>query len=363
MSDPINLYVVNVDRQDREDALFSSWIRDIEKYKIGFVYSGDENRGKPYSFPPILNLRHEIEESQIDENRYYSSINTADCLNEISFFLGGKELPDKEKDYFKQILYPYSRKSFMSYSRLCSFLNISNITHLRQINIICSDLLRFPNFENLLRLLASYGTSITYYLEGDNTTVIEKIAQILKGSKFSLKLYFKDVHSFINVQNAVIEYDIDYNWVFLIENENDLLHCEKIVGEYNLDQTDIWPVLTDTNIDFFKENIFTSFDDIEDALLTKQNIFCNQSINSNCWGHLFVLPDNNVYGNLNKKPLGTTEEDATKLIRSEIKNPESSWKCTREKVVPCKDCIYRNLCPPPSNYEFYLDKFNLCTIE
>lgn len=363
LNDPVNLYAVVIDNADRQDLLFASWIETIVKYKTGAIYSMENEAEKPFGFPPILNLRNEIEESQIDRSKYYSSINIAECLNEMSFFLGGEVMPEDERNYYKQILYPFSQRSFLEWDKIRSFLENSNITHLRQINIICTDLLKYPNFEDLIRLLVSYGISVSCYMQGRYTDTFIQVLEILKNTDFTLKLYFSEIEDFIKIQNHIKDHDIQYNWIFIIRNEDDFLLCERLISEHNLEQPEILPVLSNNNLDFFKDNIFISLDHIENTSLTKQNIFCNQVLNSNYWGHLFILPDGNVYGNLNKKPLGTVREDAMELIKREIYDTDSSWKCTREKVVPCKECIYRNLCPPPSNYEFYLNRFNLCKIK
>jgi len=362
INDPVNLYAVVIDNADKQDLLFSSWIDCIVKYKIGAIYFMENEEGKPFSFPPILNLRNEIEESQLDKSKYYSSINIAECLNEMSFFLGGGVLPEEEQDYYKQILYPVNQQSFLEVNEIRFFLENTNITHLRQINIICTVLLMYPNFEDLIRLFVSCGISVSFYMQGRYTDSFIQILEILKNTDFTLKLYFFAMEEFIKIQNCIKNYNIHYNWIFLIKNEDDFLLCEKLIKEHSLEQTDILPVLTSSNFELFKDNIFISLDNIENLSLTKQTVFCNQVINSNYWGHLFILPDGNVYSNLNKKPLGTVQEDAMELIKREIYDPDSSWKCTREKVIPCKECIYRNLCPPPSNYEFYLNRFNLCTI-
>ncbi|RNC67100.1 TIGR04150 pseudo-rSAM protein [Proteiniphilum sp. X52] len=362
-NDPANLYSVAIDHSDKQDALFSSWLDSIVKYKIGAIYSIENEEKKPFSLPPILNLRDEIEEAQLDKNKYYSSINIAEFLNEMSFFLSGGGLPDEEREYYKQIIYPYSEESFLELGVIHSFLEKSNTTHLRQVNLICSDQLIYPNIRDLIGLFVTHGIYVTCYMPGRYTDAFLQIIDILQSTNFTLKLYFITIGDFTKIQDYIKDYSIQYNWVFLIKNENDFLLCEKIIKDHNLTKSDILPVLTSRNFDFFEENIFISRDNIENLSLTKQNVFCNQSINSNYWGHLFILPDGNVYGNLNKKPLGSMREDAMELIKREINDPESSWKCTREKVTPCKDCIFRNLCPPPSNYEFYLNRFNLCTIK
>lgn len=360
--DPINLYAAEIENANKKNASFSSWIDCIVNHKIGAIYSIEDDAWKPFSFPPILNLRGEIEESQINKSRYYSSVNIAECLSEMSFFLIGGGLSKEEQDYYKQIIYPCNQQFILGLERICSFLENSNITHLRQVNLICSDQLIYPGFKNLIGLLVKLGVSVTCYMQGRYTDPFVQIVEKLENTDFVLKLYFSTREDFIRIQSYVKEGNIQCNWIFLIKNEDDFYLCEDLIKQYSLTQTDIFPVLTNSNLDFFRDNIFISLDNIENISLTKQNIFCNQVLNSNYWGHLFILPDGYVYGNLNKKPLGTVQEDAMELIRREINAPDSSWKCTREKVMPCQKCIYRNLCPPPSNYEFYLNKFNLCVI-
>lgn len=48
-------------------------------------------------------------------------------------------------------------------------------------------------------------------------------------------------------------------------------------------------------------------------------------------------------------------------IKRELKEG-TSWKLLRKDVTPCKDCPFQLLCPPVSNYDFALNKHNLCTI-
>jgi len=37
----------------------------------------------------------------------------------------------------------------------------------------------------------------------------------------------------------------------------------------------------------------------------------------------------------------------------------NSWKLTRDKIDPCKNCLFQQLCPPISNYELFFEKYNL----
>ncbi|MCL2413707.1 MAG: hypothetical protein FWC94_00425 [Bacteroidales bacterium] len=47
------------------------------------------------------------------------------------------------------------------------------------------------------------------------------------------------------------------------------------------------------------------------------------------------------------------------LLYKEL-DENTAWRKTRTEK-PCSECLYQYLCPPPSNYEFAIGKFNLCT--
>lgn len=55
---------------------------------------------KPFSLPPILNLRHELEERRMDDF-YYRPINIANNFHEVTFLLGGERMSEEETGYYK----------------------------------------------------------------------------------------------------------------------------------------------------------------------------------------------------------------------------------------------------------------------
>lgn len=60
--------------------------------------------------------------------------------------------------------------------------------------------------------------------------------------------------------------------------------------------------------------------------------------------------------------IGDSEEKISELVFKEMKNGKA-WFLTRDKVSPCKDCLFRYLCPSPSNYELVIGKPNLCHVK
>ena len=74
------------------------------------------------------------------------------------------------------------------------------------------------------------------------------------------------------------------------------------------------------------------------------------------------MSDGNIYSNLNEKAIGNIKNmDLSKAIYKEISVGKGWWK-TRANVVPCKNCLYKFICPPISNYEYAIGRYNLCKI-
>ena len=102
-------------------------------------------------------------------------------------------------------------------------------------------------------------------------------------------------------------------------------------------------------------------DDIFYRSISYREIFRNQKLNSNLFGHLYVLPNGDVFSNLAQKPIGDLKTDKiSKIILQELSS-RFIWRKTRNDVS-CKSCIYKYLCPPPSEYEIYMDSYNFCNI-
>lgn len=357
------MYSIPIDMEDENNVFFSIWLKHIVESHIGRIEIPSRNE-KQFSFPPIINLQHEIEERNMDDKNY-RALNVANNFHEITFLLGGEILPLKEKEYYKQVEYPLSMESYLDADSICSFLDNNNIRYLQQINIISGNFASYHDSDILAKRLSRYNIPVTYMFDGNDVSAIKKILKYYSFKNISLHLYFNDTESFQLIENELGKSEVRYLWVFLLTKNADLKQAEKIVATYHIKDYKLVPVVDNDlgNLTFFERNVYTSYEELSRLSLSKKNIFCNQTINSNFWGKLYITPEKRIYANLNREALGAIEEDVLSLVWKEISNKASSWKCTREKVEPCKYCIYRNLCPPPSNYEFYIKRFDLCTIQ
>jgi pseudo-rSAM protein len=111
---------------------------------------------------------------------------------------------------------------------------------------------------------------------------------------------------------------------------------------------------------FFEENVFINQNDILETKLSKREIFAHQAVNTNFFGTLTILPNGEVYSNLNCKPIGAINDSIYDLIITEL-DKNYSWRLLRNQK-PCTDCLFQWLCPSLSNYELVIERINLCNI-
>lgn len=93
-----------------------------------------------------------------------------------------------------------------------------------------------------------------------------------------------------------------------------------------------------------------------------QDIFRRETLNEFYFGYVTIMFNGSVYNNINNDCVGNiSQHSLPQLLLNNDKN--NSWFLTRNKITPCKKCIYCFLCPPISNYEFAINRFNLCNYE
>jgi pseudo-rSAM protein len=75
---------------------------------------------------------------------------------------------------------------------------------------------------------------------------------------------------------------------------------------------------------------------------------------------LTVLSNKKVYANLNNPGIEILgRDDILDIVYKEM-HKGKSWTKIRKYVTPCKSCVFNALCPPISNYEYTLGKYDLC---
>lgn len=350
-----NLYVVEINIDHLKKTEFAKWISILVEKNMGRLLEFPVNH-KIIGFPPLLNLQCDVDRIDKEEGRDIGEIVGLN-FNELSINIGGDGI---SPELYKQILYPIKSEDVMDIRMLDNFLNSVNLQYLQVINLV-GELFSYEYYQQLVLLLMKL--SIHKHLYMTSSYVCRHIHELneLELFTFDLYIYYDNLDELIFLGKNLNVNKYIVHWIYLLHSEkqiNELTSIRKILEPKSIE---VRPIFTGENILFFKKYVFASEEDFKINYYDKQDIFAHQVMNTNFWGKLYILPNGYVYSNLNVPPLGTLENNVYDLISSEMKS-HRAWRLTRDCLSPCKDCLYRYLCPSPSNYEFVIGKPNLCHI-
>ncbi|MCD4834620.1 MAG: hypothetical protein K8R31_12540 [Bacteroidales bacterium] len=289
------------------------------------------------------------------------SENIISCLFELDLYIDNpyqdddiycKQLPsvyfptsEKEKgftDFFSQIEVLCNSSNL---NKINIFISRSNVENLHFLNELKNKL-----DHNKLVLHFNIENAINYTQIDDDLT----------------KLVYYSI-SFHSTENKIKKFNFNrannFKIVFLIEDEEQISIADEIVSTYKIIDYDYKPLFNGNNIDLFKDCVFLDEESILSEKINKNQIFRNKEINAIDFGRIVIFNDGQYCTNNLLPPLGNVEnDDVRQILNNCISSESSTWFLTRNNVSICKDCIYNQLCPPISNYEHVIGKFNLCNI-
>ena len=179
----------------------------------------------------------------------------------------------------------------------------------------------------------------------------KEIAEKLKISRACLYYYIESLKD----AGAEVEYNRTSQHFFY--------KIEKNISKINITDYIIHPYYNKSNLSLFKNNVFITKQDIFEAKPTQNDIFVRQVLNPINFWKLFVKCNGNIYSNLNNPILGNINNVSIyDSVYKEMDKGKSWWKL-RTNIKPCNNCLYNLLCPPISNYEYVIGKYNLCNIK
>lgn len=158
------------------------------------------------------------------------------------------------------------------------------------------------------------------------------------------------------------EKKLQVKYVFNLKSIDEYKCAEKLVEKINIEKCEFNPVCTGENVDFFMEYVYLDEEDIESVRMSMKDFFIKRFINTNDFGKITIDADGTIYANINQPALGTIYTCSMfEIIQKELKTGKS-WLRTRVQE-PCNNCLYRLLCPSPSDYDLSLGKMNLCHVK
>jgi pseudo-rSAM protein len=166
--------------------------------------------------------------------------------------------------------------------------------------------------------------------------------------------------AFSSAKRIVDDAGINAVFHFIIEKEEEIALAEKLILEFKLPNYSFQPFYNGKNLDFFKEYVFVTREEVLSSRPTQKDILARGVLNQTNFGKLTILSDGNIHANVNVPALGNVAEHSLHDVIYKELSRGTSWKRTRSAITPCRECVLQYLCPSPSNYEYAIGRNNLC---
>ena len=371
----LNQYVIKLDLKELDSIEINNFVNELREKFMGDIIGTHLSNKKPLAFYPILNIQQE--RLMIESDSLWSEgDNILNNLNEITLYVNNynKNEISNYADAYKQFSYPYFNNKIenLNYKSINVFLKKLNMNSIYNLNLLGGNILEYKHLNALIEFLSkqSYKKTIIMRLFDliiNNTNKLHQNIEILlkHNNLFSINCIIDTYKNqmenikFIGISQEIFK-KIEY--VFIACNESQLNNIENITTKSQIKTYRIIPYFNGNNMDFFEKYVYMEENDILDIKPNLNMIFSNQVINRNHFGKVTILNNGDIFTNVNFPKVGNIENDSLKRIIYEEMRTGNVWKKTRTKVTPCKNCIYELLCPSISNYEYFLNKMNLCKL-
>lgn len=351
-----NLYCVEVSDLDLVDPILNQFVSQLKSNFSGDIILQSELKHKPVSIVPRLNINEQVDRDYGKIENFESfGHHIVKNLLELTIYLDG----NMESSFLhKQFIWSLKGENVLDRKRLTLLFDRVRNTRVLDFNIVSQNLFEYPSFDLLLDYLEKYSKRVSFFTDYNSIKECTQLDTLAKNEHFSLYLLvdqLMDVRMLEDLKKK--EYDFKYiTYITSIEEYNNVLSLSK---QLEIDMK-IFPLFKN-NIQFFKENVFLNRDDILNTKWSKQDIFAHQVLNMEYFGKLSLIPSGEIYADFYSDLIGSLNESLKEIVYREMQAGRS-WRRTRDKLEPCVNCIYRYLCPSPSNYEYAIGKNDLCDL-
>lgn len=154
------------------------------------------------------------------------------------------------------------------------------------------------------------------------------------------------------------ESGVNYNLTFVCEKLNSDEKIQNIIESF---ECEVYPYFNGSNSEYIEQCLSFSINDLFEDVIDMKTLIQNNYMNTNLFGKLIFLPSGEVKVSNNSKIIGNIYEQDILDILLQNKKWENDWKILRKNYEPCNNCIYQNICPPVSDYELVLNKYDFCS--
>ena len=307
------------------------FIMELRAKYMGDIIDIELSKSKPVQIMPFTSL-----------------VNTQELFKKQNFPTGKKIL-----EYLSEI------SIYVDYNtNLNSFLK--SLPNISTVNII-GNLKDVANYKELLLVLDQFPSLKKITCNYSN--VISLQPEFVNNFSYSILINYPiDISKWNYSRRLLLNQSIPFECIFEVTSMDNYSQINKFIEEFGIEKHQLKPVYTGDNIDFFKENVFLTKDDILSTPLSISDFFINQSMNIFDFGKIAIMSNGDIYANVNYPILGNIHTHSIYEIISKELEEGRSWLRIRNQA-PCNTCLYQWFCPSPSNYEIAIGRPNLCHVK
>ncbi len=366
-----NLNAIIEEHTILEDENLHEFLETCKNLKLidWYNYSKEESsHKKPVSLPALLNFHRDRKKMALDPERDLGQ-DILKYLHKLDIYINcyQDDLYNSPvfREGYKQFLFPYSLNEYneLKLSGIQQLLEQLKELGLCVITVLGGNIFQYKELESLVSFLSQFPLKkelgIFYKdITADNLKMIDWE----KSKEIMLKIFVEpqlDKNQLVDGIHLLKEFNLSSKFQFTIQSKSDANDLDEVLDLLGQDQFSVKPFYNGSNYNFFKENVFIEESDLSDPVVSKKEIYARSVMNPTGFGHMTILSSGDVYSNLNEKRIGTIDQGVKRLLLNEL-NEGSGWFKLRKDVVPCGSCVYHQICPPISNYEYALSRNNLC---
>ena len=310
------------------------FIMELRAKYMGDIIDIELSKSKPVQIMPFTSL-----------------LNTQELFKKQNFPTGKKIL-----EYLSEI------SIYVDYNTNIIDLNsfLKSLTNISTFNII-GNLKDVANYKEILLVLDQFPSLKKITCNYSN--VISLQPEFVNNFSYSILINYPiDISKWNYSRRLLLNQSIPFECIFEVTSMDNYSQINKFIEEFGIEKHQLKPVYTGDNIDFFKENVFLTKDDILSTPLSISDFFINQSMNIFDFGKIAIMSNGDIYANVNYPILGNIHTHSIYEIISKELEEGRSWLRIRNQA-PCNTCLYQWFCPSPSNYEIAIGRPNLCHVK
>ena len=361
-----NLYVISI-KTEEIDSHIKTFINDLRKYYLGDLINKEHRPHRPIQLKPVLNLQRTLEDffpTSSGQNKIMTRDELPDYLNVITLYINdgcGEACSFCGKAYKQFMCCTKRTKGEITVDLIRKLIDQIQRSNLYKLNITGGNIFRHSSFKRIVEILDAVTHIKDYYIHYKN---VEEM-NFLNGEKNCLNIIINfplDAQGLKRSLKLSNRLSLKKKFRFIVQEIGDIEKAEEAVSSFSIKDAELIPYFNGNNLDFFKQNVFLDKDSIIQGRPHMKDIFSRMTINTWDFKKLTVLSNGDVYANLNHPKIGNLNRvHIFDMVEKEL-HQGKSWTKVRKYVKPCKSCVFNVLCPPISNYEYTIGKYNLCNI-